>query len=87
MSSSLLANFNNTLATLRVTCVRLRLGTGFQRARGMSSEISAARMKEVHEQLPDWLRHSKSSNIIFEEAEVEQVVMDHRVVVDLLEDY
>jgi hypothetical protein len=56
--------------------------------RGVRREKAVpATMEDVHEKLPAWLQHLKSSNIIFEEPEIEHIVLDDDTVVDLLEDW
>ena len=82
----LVEQFNETIGSTWSEVRQPRTANRFS-GRGMTSATSgAAKMKEVHEEMPGWLEYLKSTNIIFDEPDIERVVADHNVVIELAED-
>jgi hypothetical protein len=55
--------------------------------RGMPRGSTASdTMRKVYDQMDGWLEYLKSTNIIFEEPEIDSIIDDHGAVVDLTDD-
>lgn len=82
----LVEQFNSKIGSSYSAIRRRETFNNFSGRGHTSTTSGSAKMAKVREDLPAWIQHLKSTNLIFDEPDIERVVQDHNVVLDFHDD-